>query len=195
MSVRAILLVATIFVGGGSVRAETPVETRIVRPPPPASAEIPEVLFDLARLPAPVRRMRERILNAAKTGDLEALRPIIQANAPPPDLLIGAVETTDPIEILRRSLDDETGYEILAILIDILEAGFVRVEAGGPEEMYVWPYFAQYPLAALTPPQKVQLLRIVTAYDYKQMEPYGAYAFYRLGIAPDGRWRFFLTGH
>ena len=52
------------------------------------------------------------------------------------------------------------------------------------QEIYLWPYFARIPLEALTPEQKVELFRIVTGADYKDMVEFGAYSFYRLGIAP-----------
>ena len=50
------------------------------------------------------------------------------------------------------------------------------------------------PLKALTPAQRVELFRIVTGADYKDMVEFGAYSFYRLGIAPDGTWHFFVVG-
>jgi hypothetical protein len=49
-------------------------------------------------------------------------------------------------------------------------------------------------LAALTPPQKVELFRIVTGADYRDMLAFGAYSFYRVGIGPDGTWHFFVAG-
>src|SRR5262249_4721100 len=72
-------------------------------------------------------------------------------------------------------------------------AGYVRVDEGTPQEMYVWPYFVRMSLSALTPQQKVELFRIVTGADYKDMMKLGVYAFYRLGIGPDGTWHFFVT--
>ena len=38
------------------------------------------------------------------------------------------------------------------------------------------------PLPALTSAQKVELFRIVTGADYKDMLAFGVYAFYRVGI-------------
>jgi hypothetical protein len=60
--------------------------------------------------------------------------------------------------------------------------------------MYVWPYFARYPVERLTPPQLVELFRLVYAGDYEDMKAYGSYAYYRAGIAPDGTWRYFVPG-
>ena len=85
--------------------------------------------------------------------------------------------------------------QVLAILITILKTPFVHVDQGTPQEVYVWPYFARMPLQSLSPEQRVELFRIVTGGDYKQMLGGDAYMFFRLGIAPDGSWQFFVTGN
>lgn len=41
---------------------------------------------------------------------------------------------------------------------------------------------------------KVELLRIITAGDLADMQEYGNYSFYRIGISPDGKWKFFTAG-
>ena len=153
---------------------------------------IPEVLYDLSKLPAPVASLRQSIIEAAATGDPEKLRPIIEASRPPPQLSLD--EFDDPIAFLKSSSGDDGGREILAILSEVLEAGYVHVNAGTAEEMYVWPYFAYYPVDKLTPPQLVELFKLVYAGDYEDMKAYGAYQYYRVGIAPDGTWKFFMTG-
>ncbi len=60
-----------------------------------------------------------------------------------------------------RFRETPEGREILAILIEVLEAGYVHVDVGTPDEMYVWPYFARYPVNALTPRQIVELFKLV----------------------------------
>ncbi|MEQ8479396.1 MAG: hypothetical protein RIC18_01980 [Hoeflea sp.] len=152
-----------------------------------------ELVRDLSELPEPVRRMRELIIEAAATGDPEKLRALIGRGPSATRLAFGEIEN-DPIDYLRSISGDGEGLEILAILIDLLNAGFVRIDAGGPEESYIWPYFAAVPLDDLTPPQRVELLRLVTAGDVEDMKTYGAYNFFRIGIAADGTWRFFLAG-
>ncbi|HET7715902.1 MAG TPA: hypothetical protein VFK86_09765 [Bauldia sp.] len=154
--------------------------------------DIPVVEYDPAKLPTPVRRLREQIIEAAATGDPENLRPIFEANGEPPALSFN--ESGDPVETLKALSGDPEGREILAILIEVLEAGYVHVDAGTPDEMYVWPYFARYPVNALTAPQLVELFKLVFSGDYEDMKTYGAYISYRVGIAPDGTWRFFLVG-
>ncbi len=56
------------------------------------------------------------------------------------------------------------------------------------------PISREYPLNALTPQQLVELFTLLTAADYEDMKSYGAYTFFRVGIAKDGRWLFFLAG-
>ncbi len=154
--------------------------------------DIPVVEYDPEKLPTPVRRLREQIIEAASSGDLERLRLIFEANGEPPALSFN--ETGDPVETLRSLSGDAEGREILAILIEVLEAGYVHADAGTPDEMYIWPYFARYPVDALTPPQLVELFKLVFSGDYEDMKTYGAYISYRVGIGPDGTWRFFLVG-
>ena len=40
----------------------------------------------------------------------------------------------------------------------------------------------------------MELLRIITAGDLADMQEYGNYSFYRIGISPDGKWKFFTAG-
>ncbi len=152
---------------------------------------VPPVLYGESALPEPVRATRRKIIDAAASGDPDALRAIFDANARPVDL--GAEQTEDPIEFLRVQSGDEGGREILAILIEVLEAGYVITEEGTAEEVYLWPYFARYPVDKLTPPQLVELFKLVYAGDYQDMLDYGFYTSFRVGIAPDGTWDFFLT--
>ncbi|WP_319531644.1 hypothetical protein [uncultured Cohaesibacter sp.] len=79
-------------------------------------------------------------------------------------------------------------------MAEVLESGFVHVGEGTPQEMYVWPYLAHYPFSALTKPQKVELFRLITSVDVDDMQAIGQYYFYRLGIAPDGTWHYFIAG-
>lgn len=158
----------------------------------PDANVLPMVEYDPAKLPTPVRRLREQIIEAAHSGDPEKLRPIIEANDEPP--VFGSDETGDQIEQLKSLSGDAEGREILAILIEVLEAGYVHVDVGTPNEVYLWPYFARYPVDKLTPPQIVELFKIVFAGDYEDMQADGQYQFYRVGLAPNGTWKYFVSG-
>ncbi|MBO9193652.1 hypothetical protein J5277_05980 [Rhizobium sp. 16-449-1b] len=152
-----------------------------------------EVLYDISKVPEPVRHMREQIVEAAASGDLERLRPLFGTGATQTQVSVGEA-TDDPIGALKDLSGDPDGDEILAIILDIISTGFVHVGQGTPDEMYVWPYFAEKDLKKLTPPERVELLRIVTAGDLADMQEFGGYNFYRLGITADGKWKFFTAG-
>lgn len=198
---------------GASPRAQLPSSFRMlaqdapasdaVAPPPESSAPaavpdnaggppLPTILRSEADMPEPVRVMRQKLIDAAKSGDIERLRALMQAQAEPPAVALG--DPGDPIDYLKALSADADGREILAILLEVLQSGFVHVDAGTDKERYLWPYFADYPLNALTPGQIVELYTLVTAADLEDMKSYGAYTYFRVGIAPDGRWLFFLAG-
>jgi len=155
--------------------------------------EIPEISYDLDALPFPTRRMHQLILEATRSGNIENLRAYIGTGDSMTMLTLGDFEG-DPIEFLKNETGDENGHEILAILEEILEAGYVHLDKGTERELYVWPYFFAYPLDKLSDRQMVELYRIVTFGDFQDMKDFGGYIFYRVGITPSGRWSFFVAG-
>jgi hypothetical protein len=151
-----------------------------------------EPISDLSRLTEKARKTRERILEAAKTGDIGKVATVMQSNEMMPVFSFGGER--NPVEFWKSSYPDSEGIEVLAILIEILEMPFVHADKGTPQEMFVWPYFYAMPLAKLTPEQKVELFRLVTGTDWREMSDFGAYIFFRVGISPDGVWHFFVAG-
>jgi len=192
---RAIVAVFALALVSPEATAQAPAPNsrsgRIERPSATRGA-LPEIIRDLSKLPAPAARTRERILEAARSGSLDRLLIVMQSNETLPVFSFG--NEKDPIAFWKAMYPASEGLEILAILIQVLETGFVHIHKGTPQEMYVWPYFAHVPLKGLTPDQKVELFRIVTGSDYRKMKEFGAYIFYRVGIAPDGIWHFFVAG-
>lgn len=174
------------------IRSPEPEEAGDVEDMEPAGPPA-EVIYDIEKAPEPVRRMRELIIEAAKTGYISKLKPLMN---PGPDQTVVPLQTPDqdPIEALMAISGDSDGIEILAILLDIFSTGFVQVDKGTADEAYVWPYFVGKSLGLLTPQEKVELLRIVTAGDVAEMQEYGNYNFFRVGITPDGRWKFLSVG-
>lgn len=150
-----------------------------------------QIEHDISKAPEPVRRLRQLIIDAASTGDIEKLRPLVN---PGPNQARVDGDAEDPVAALKSFSGDPDGLEVLAIIIDLLSTGYAHVDAGTPDEMYVFPYFAGKPLNTLTQPEKVELLRIITAGDLADMQEYGNYSFYRIGISPDGQWKFFTAG-
>ncbi|MFK3778641.1 hypothetical protein [Agrobacterium sp. NPDC089420] len=151
-----------------------------------------EIEHDISKAPEAVRKLRQQIIDAAASGDIEKLRPFIAGGEN--QFRIDGNDGEDPIAALKSYSGDPDGLEVLAIIIDLLSTGYAHIDAGTPDEAYVFPYFAGKPLNTLTPPEKVELLRIITAGDLADMQEYGNYSFYRIGISPDGKWKFFTAG-
>lgn len=160
----------------------------------PDQPEIPvEFVNDLDKLPAPVKKMRIALVEAAASGDIEKLRPLLSTGEDETQVSVGDAPE-DPIAALKSLSGDPDGREVLAILLDIISTGAAHTDKGTPQEAYVWPYFAEKNLDTLSPPEMVELYRIVTAGDVTDMKEFGGYNFYRLGISPDGKWKFFVAG-
>lgn len=160
----------------------------------PDQPDVPvEFINDLEKLPEPVKKMRIALVEAAASGDIEKLRPLLGSGEDETQFTVGDAPE-DPIAALKSLSGDPDGREVLAILLDIISTGAAHTDKGTPQEAYVWPYFAEKNLDTLTPPESVELYRIVTAGDVTDMKEFGGYNFYRLGISPDGKWKFFVAG-
>jgi hypothetical protein len=153
----------------------------------------PDVVYGDDGLPGPVKDLRAKLMEIAKTGEVDGLRPYIEPGEDGTVLSFGGTEG-DPIEFLKTASGDGEGVEVLAILLEVLQSGHVRNEPGTENEIYVWPYFASVAIDKLTKQQKVELFELVTAGDYQEMAAFGAYNFYRVGITPDGKLQFFVAG-
>lgn len=153
---------------------------------------LPEIHRDLATLPPAVAAMRQKIINAARSGDYARMRAVIDLSDPPP--VFSSSGEGDPVEALKSGAGDEDGLEVLAILLDILDAGWVVRDEGTVQARYIWPYFAEFPPDALSAEQLVEAYRVLTAGDMAQMRAIGSYEFYRVELAADGRWLLFMSG-
>lgn len=160
---------------------------------PAKTAPLPAIIYDVSALPAPVRLMRERILKAAKSGNIEALRPLF-AHKNGATRIVPEGSKQDPIAYLKEISADGQGLEILANLAQILQTGAVHLNGNGREDSYIWPYFAAYPPQNLSPKQLVEAYQIMSVDDLDTIKEIGHYVYFRLAIAPDGQWRFLLTG-
>ncbi|WP_068080776.1 hypothetical protein [Polycladidibacter stylochi] len=158
----------------------------------PTPQVIPEVLYDLDQLPAPVAALRNKLIAVARSGDMDALRPLFQAQKTPPQVAYGDVY--DPVDYLKESSGDGEGRELLAIMLDTLDSGYVRVSEPGKPVVFVWPYHARFPLTKLNSKQTVEMYRIITAADFYEMQDYGMWTFYHIAIAEDGTLREFIAG-
>lgn len=159
------------------------------RRPAPVSVEI---LPDNEDLKERVGHMREKLILAARSGDIERLGVVFQMNETMPVFTRGGER--DPIAFWKQASGDGQGHEILAILLNILDLPAAIINKGTPQEMTVWPYLAHVPLDRLTARQSVDLYRLMTAQDVRDMRVLNAWVFWRLGIGPDGTLHYFLAG-
>lgn len=152
----------------------------------------PEIISYPKALPQHVQRMREDILKAARSGEVEALRPVLESNELMPRVVSG--DTGDPIAFWKKNSEDGAGREILAVLVTILQMPCARTDPGGPDETFIWPYLAELDLEQLTPAQEVDLYRVIPPAGVESMRDFGRYTGYRLGIGRDGTWHYFMAG-
>lgn len=148
---------------------------------------------DLSLLPKPVQRKREQLIAAALSGDIEALRPIIEAQANPPTVSYGGPD--DAVDYLKTYSADGQGIENLAILLDLLNAPYAVFDTDSGDPSYVWPYLAVVPdLAALTAVEKVDAYRILTHEQFTELVELQAWYYWRVFIGKDGEWQAFVAG-
>jgi len=157
----------------------------------PKTGDTPEILYDIEELPAPVRTTRDAILRAARSGNIENLRMVLERNELMP--LVAKVRPKDPIAFWKSQSPDGQGLPVMADMVEIMEAGYARLNAGTADERYVWPFFAVVPLDELTPAETVQLYQLSGAEKAKAMLDDKAYRSYRSGIGPDGTWHYFTA--
>jgi hypothetical protein len=154
--------------------------------------KLPKPGEDTGPLPAPVEEMRQAILAAAHSGNIEDLRVPLDWNELKPEVAAAAGE--DPIAHWKKASGDGNGREILAVLADILPMRAAELPLGKDLEnniIYVWPYLAEAKLDELTPAQEVDLLRLVSPAEAKAMREKKKWTWWRLTIGADGTWHSF----
>jgi hypothetical protein len=143
-------------------------------------------------LPDPVEEMRQAILAAALSGHIEELRVLLNWNEMKPDVTPNVND--DPIAFWKKTSGDGEGREVLAALANMLQMRPAAVPLGRDAEnnlIYVWPYLAEAKLDALTPPEEVDLLRLVSPEAAKSMHEKKKWTWWRLTIGADGTWHSF----
>jgi hypothetical protein len=146
-------------------------------------------------LPGPVMEMRDAILAAVRTGNIEDLKPALQWNELPPVIATGKVD--DPIAYWKSISGDGQGREILAVIDNLLAAGHSVLPVGRDVEnskLFVWPRFAEMDLSKLKPEDEVQLYRLATPTEVKAMIAQKKWLGYRLSIGAEGTWHSFQKG-
>ena len=146
----------------------------------------------LKDLPQPVLEMRDAIITAVQTANIDDLRTALEWNELSPDL--GLDQDTDPIEHWKSSSHNGHGYETLAILANLLAGPPARLPIGRDFEnndVFVWPFLSELEPKDLTPAQHVLLFRILPKDQAESFLKTGTWPWYRLAIGADGTWHAF----
>lgn len=143
-------------------------------------------------LPQSVIDMREQILAAVHSGDVDDLKDAIEWNEIPPDFGAGAKD--DPIKHWKSFSTDGEGREVLAVIANLLALPPARLAIGKDPEnttVYVWPYLAELPAGTLKPEEEVDLYRIMPPAAAKAAKSAKDWKWWRLAIGADGTWHTF----
>lgn len=162
---------------------------------PPATEAVSEPIADLSTLPAPVRAIRDKVLAACDTGDIEALRVPIDWNEVRPMLERGARRPAgaDPIATLQALSFDGKGRETLAVARAVLTQPFVQITRG-PVTLYEWPAYARRPSPPADEDSARALWACVRFSDLARSNEEGAPHVMRIGVGADGVWHYFWNG-
>jgi hypothetical protein len=166
-------------------------QARKAQPKPPAAAP-PAAAVGAEALPGGVIEMRDAILVAVRSGNIEDLKTALAWNELPP--VISGTKVDDPIAYWKSISGDGRGLEILATIDAVFAAGHAVLPFGRDVEnnkLYVWPRFAEMDLTKLKPEDEVQLYRLATPAAVKEMIAKKRWLGYRLAIGADGTWHSF----
>ncbi len=140
-----------------------------------------------------VARMRELIVEAAASGDIERLPPPVGKGPTQTQVTATPAKTTRLPH--SKSFRRPGRHRNLAILLDVHVDGLRLRTRVLPRRPMSGPYFAEKPLSSLTAPEKVDLFRLLTAGDFRRDGRVRHLTIsYRVGITPDGKWKFFVAG-
>ena len=135
-------------------------------------------------LPAAVEQTRAALLEAAESGDYEALRPFVSDSF---EYTFGSPVEGGPIAYWQR-LEEETDERPLESLAAILKMPYVLSRG-----YYVWPWAYTVESADDLSEHEVDLLAPLGRPS--RLFPAGSgYFGWRAGIEPDGTWAFFVAG-
>lgn len=135
-------------------------------------------------LPAAVEQTRASLVDAAESGDYEALRPLISDSF---EYTFGSLVEGGPIAYWQQ-LEQDTDERPLEALAEILKMPYVLSRG-----YYVWPWAYTVESADDLSEHEVQLLAPLGA-PSTLFPPASGYFGWRAGIEPDGTWAFFVAG-
>lgn len=152
----------------------------------------PEVSSDISALPEAVQATRQKLIDAARTGDIEALQAVIDAQEVPPNVSFG--DPDDAVKYLKDVSEDDEGRQILGLLLDLFDQPYAFYPDSGGETNYIWPYLAEMDPSALTPEQQVDTYRLLNTEQIEELKQFGGWYYWRTIITETGEWTAFVAG-
>lgn len=140
-------------------------------------------IYGTDSLPEHVASMRDALLDAVDSGDIEDLAIPIEMNELPPVIRFGAVASEDPMEGVRE-MGEAFGP---ALLLKQLRAA-LELPAGRDGDLYVWPYVASLDMRKLNAPEADDVRRVEADGDWCFAGSDGQYVGPRIAIGADGTW-------
>ena len=141
-----------------------------------------ETVAELVGVPPAVADTRAALIEAAESGDYEALRPVLPGSGF--SYTFGGPVQGGPIAYWQQ-VETQTGERPIEILGRILRMPYTL--SGG---RYVWPFAYDKRQEDLTAYERELLGELADAYSGAG----SGYLGWRTGIEPDGTWRFFIAG-
>lgn len=143
-------------------------------------------------VPDAVLQTRQAIVDAAVACDYGALAELAAAGDDPFTYSFG--DGGDPAAHWRRLEVEETEQPPLRYLVELLRAPHGQREVEG-QTVYAWPSAFLYEDWAEVPQaDKDALSSLYGEEDFTFFERFGGYVGYRVGIAEDGEWLYFVAG-
>lgn len=152
----------------------------------------PQISSDISALPAAVQEKRQALMDAARSGNIEELGAIMNAQAVPPNVSFG--DPDDPLAYLKEISEDDEGRQILGLLIDLLDQPYAYYPDSGGATNYIWPYLAELDPTAMTPEQTVDAYRLLNSEQIAELGEFGGWYYWRTIINEDGEWTAFVAG-
>ena len=158
-----------------------------------SAAGLPSRPEDQPDLPQAVADTRRLIVGAAAGCGYARLAHVAARGDDPFSFTFGAEGDAEAAAAFWKS-EEDAGREPLRFLVELLDRPFATRDV--PEgAQYVWPSaFAHETWADVPAGERDALRPLYDDTDFAFFESFGGYAGYRIGIAEDGEWLFFVAG-
>jgi hypothetical protein len=180
---RLLLAVAAALTLAACGGTETETVTRAVTETETATETVTQtetVATPPAGLPGPVAETHAALLDAAESGDYQALRPLIPTQF---SYTFGGPVEGGPIAYWRQ-VERESGERPIEILARILRLPYTLYRG-----TYVWPFAFDKQPGELTDYERELLGNLAGSFGAGS-----GYLGWRAGIEPNGTWTFFIAG-